>query len=124
MNTDNKKVLIDQINTVEDFDLFGNNNKIAITDKENHGSHISQNQNSYTKTEIKHNRSGSSNSYIGNTSNTDIHIKTALKTLLMQLASNCYFDENKALIVQHLSSYLLSEREKQDYDEGNLIPIY
>ena len=124
MNTDNEKVLIDQINTVEDFDLFGNKNKIAITDKENHGSYISQNQNSYTNIEIKHNRSGSSNSYIGNASNIDIHIKTALKTLLMQLAGNCYFDENKALIVQHLSSYLLSEREKQDYDEGNLIPIY
>ena len=118
-----EKILFDKMNTIEDFDLFGNSSKLAATYQSNYGSQnlsvpIARNQNSHTNSVIR-NDDNSNNS----DSETKIHIKTALKSLLIQLSDNCYCDENKTLIMQHLSFYLKSEREAIDYDEGDLIHI-
>ena len=127
------KILFEKINTIEDFDLFGNSSKLAATYQSNYRSQnlsvpIAQNQNSHTNSVIRNDINGSNNSSNNNKSNnshseTKIHIQAALRSLLIQLAGNCYSDENKTLIMQHLSFYLKSEREAIDYDEGNLIHI-
>ena len=111
VNNDTEKLLY-KISDTDDFDLFKNkNNRKKNLESTNALTHSFRKKNIRSKNIINNN---------GIKNDSENQIRKAFKSLLSQLAKNCFSNEDKKMIIYHLSSYLHTERQKPCYNEGKL----